>query len=94
MNTLNAIALAVPTFVVLIGILMNRQETAAIRSELRAIENSLRGEIKSVESSLRMEIKSVETSLRSEMVQLRNSIHADMVGLHERIAVVEAKQQS
>jgi hypothetical protein len=103
MNTLNAIALAVPTLVVLIGILMNRQENAALRSELRSVEGSLRSEIKSVESSLRSEIKSVESSLRSEiksvenslrseMVQLRNSVHADMVGIHERLATVEAKQ--
>jgi hypothetical protein len=33
-------------------------------------------------------------SIRSEMVALRDSIHRDMVALHERVAVVEAKQNS
>jgi hypothetical protein len=32
--------------------------------------------------------------MRSEMVALRDSIHRDMVALHERVAVVEAKQNS
>jgi hypothetical protein len=31
-------------------------------------------------------------SMRSEMVALRDSIHRDMITLHERVAVVEAKQ--
>jgi len=32
-------------------------------------------------------------NLRSEIIQLRDNIHRDMVGLHERIAVVETKQE-
>ncbi|MDQ2924094.1 MAG: hypothetical protein M3R43_00815 [Acidobacteriota bacterium] len=31
-------------------------------------------------------------AFRGEMVALRDSIHRDMVSLHERVAVVEAKQ--
>jgi hypothetical protein len=116
MNTLNAIALLVPTVAVFIGILMNRQETFAIRAELRSVEASLRGEIKSVETTMRAEMiqlrkdinadmlqlrkdltadmAQLRKDLNADMVQLRNGIHSDMVGLHERIAVVEAKQQS
>jgi len=94
MNTINAIALAVPTFVVLIGILMNRQETAAIRSELRSVENSLRNEMIQLRKDLNADMLQLRKDLSSEMIQLRDSIHTDMVGLHERIAVVEAKQQS
>jgi hypothetical protein len=32
-------------------------------------------------------------NLRSEIIQLRDNIHRDMVGLHERIVVVETKQE-
>jgi hypothetical protein len=31
------------------------------------------------------------TSMRAEMIALRDSIHRDMVSLHERVAVVESK---
>ncbi|MEO7028918.1 MAG: hypothetical protein ABI147_05905 [Acidobacteriaceae bacterium] len=31
-------------------------------------------------------------AFRGEMVALRDSIHRDMVSLHERVAIVEAKQ--
>jgi len=64
------IAAIVPTLVVLIGILLNRQDAISIRSEL----------------------KTEIGQLRAEIITLRDNIHRDMVGLHERIAVVEAKQ--
>ncbi len=92
MNSLNAFAIVVPTIAVLIGILLNRQDATAIRSELKNVEIALRNEFNLQIGSLRAEMKSENNSLRAEMVQLRNGIHHDMVGLHERIAVVEAKQ--
>ncbi len=64
------IAAIVPTLVVLIGILLNRQDAISIRSDL----------------------KTEIGQLRAEIITLRDNIHRDMVGLHERIAVVEAKQ--
>ena len=32
------------------------------------------------------------TALRAEMVALRDSIHRDMIMLHERVAILETKQ--
>ncbi len=78
MNTANIITATIPTFAVLLGILFNRQEITSLRADMRAESASVRGEI---------------AQLRSEMIQLRDSVHHDMVGLHERIAVVEAKQE-
>ena len=34
----------------------------------------------------------LRTDLARDIAQLRDSIHSDMIGLHERVAVVEAKQ--
>ena len=42
---------------------------------------------------LRTEVGSQIGQLRTEMVSLRDSIHRDMVRIHERIAVVETKQE-
>jgi len=98
MNPANVLAVAIPTIAILFGILLNRQDATAIRAELKSVElalrNELRSEIGTLRSELRGEMRSEIGSLRAEMVQLRNSIHADMIGLHERLAVVEAKQAS
>jgi hypothetical protein len=83
MNALNAFTIAIPTIAVLFGILLNRQDATAIRSEMRSEIGQLRNEMKA-------EIG----QLRNEMIQLRNSVHSDMVSLHERLAVVEAKQNN
>jgi hypothetical protein len=82
-NTANIVTISIPTLTVLIGILMNRQDTTALRAEL-----------KSEIGGLRNEMRSEIGSLRNEMFQLRDSIHRDMIGLHERLATVEAKQAS
>ncbi len=60
---------SIPTLAVMFGILLNRQEASAIRTEVRA------------------EIG----QLRLEIISLRDSIHRDMISLHERVAVMEAK---
>jgi hypothetical protein len=85
-NTANIITAVIPTFAVLLGILFNRQEITALRGEIAQLRSEMRDEI----ASIRGEI----SQLRMEMFQLRDSIHRDMIGLHERIAVVEAKQAS
>lgn len=72
------LAYIIPTTLVLIGILMNRSDNSALRAEMRADMNTLRAEM---------------ASLRAEMIALRDQIHQDMVALHERVAVVEAKQR-
>jgi hypothetical protein len=80
-NVINAFSIVIPTVAVLLGVLLNRQDATALRSEMA----QLRGDVN-------RNIAQLRTELRSEMVQFRNTIHADMIGLHERIATVEAKQ--
>lgn len=77
-----ALTIAVPTFAVLLGVLFNRQEMMALRSEM----GQLRKDITSDMGQLRVDIN-------RDMTLLRDSIHRDMIGLHERVAVVESKQE-
>jgi hypothetical protein len=42
-------------------------------------------------SNLRTEMVQLRVDLNRDMTQLRDSIHRDMISLHERVAVVEAK---
>ncbi len=67
---------SVPTVVVLFGILLNRQDATSIRTEMASLRNEMKAQI---------------AQLRSETIALRDSIHRDMVSLHERVAVIEAK---
>ena len=70
------LAYIIPMVTVVIGIVLNRSDNAAIRAEMAQFRTELRNEM---------------AQLRSEMLQLRDSIHRDMVSLHERVAVVESK---
>jgi hypothetical protein len=77
MNSSTVFTIAIPTMAVLFGVLLNRHDATSIRVEM---------------GSLRQEMKAAFNQLRSEMIQLRDSIHRDMIGIHERVAVMEAKQ--
>ncbi len=93
MSPANILAVAIPTLAILFGILLNRQDAISIRAELKAVESALRNEMAQLRKDINADMLQLRKDLNADMVQLRNSIHADMVGLHERIAVVEAKQQ-
>ena len=81
-NAQLCLAYIIPTVLVLIGILMNRSDNQALRTEMR-----------SDNQALRTEMRSDNQALRTEMVTLRNQIHQDMVVmLHERVATVESKR--
>ncbi len=64
------LAFIIPTLLMLVGVIMNRSDNSALRSEIR----------------------SEMAAMRQDMVALRNQVHQDMVMLHERVAVVESKQ--
>ena len=44
--------------------------------------------------SLRNEMTQLRVDLNRDMTLLRDSIHLDIIGLHERVAAVEARQNS
>lgn len=93
-NTQLYLSIGIPTIAVTLAWLFNEFDINSLRAEIRYVKASLRAEIKYVESSLRAEIKNVVTSLRAEMNALRREIHSGTIPLHERLAVVEAKQDA
>jgi hypothetical protein len=54
---------------------------------------SNRADMNRIADRLEGKIDKLAESLRNEMVNLRREIHSDMVPLHERMAVIETKQQ-
>jgi hypothetical protein len=60
------LTVAIPTLMVLVGILLNRNDANRLDSRITALETSLRGEM---------------TSIRSEMVTLRSQFHNDVLML-------------
>lgn len=83
--TLAILTALIPTVAVLIGIILQRQDTRDLRSEMRADMNLLRTEMRSDMDALR-------TELRTDMIALRDQVHADLLLIHERVAKVEARQ--
>ncbi len=54
---------------------------------------SNRADMNRIADRLEGKIDKLAESLRNEMTNLRREIHSDMVPLHERMAVIETKQE-
>ncbi len=54
---------------------------------------SNRADMNRIADRLEGKIDKLAESLRNEMTNLRRKIHSDMVPLHERMAVIETKQE-
>lgn len=67
---------ALPTLMVLIGILLNRNDINRLDGRITALETSLRGEM---------------ASLRAEMNAMRDRFHADMMVLMSSNGVLDAR---
>jgi hypothetical protein len=103
-----ALTISIPTFAVMLGVLFNRQEILSVRAEVLSLRGeisslrvetrgefaSVRGEIALLRSDMNREINQLRKDFHADMNQLRDGIHRDMIGLHERVATVEAKQDS
>ena len=91
---MNVLPIALPSLMVLVGILLNQNGLTRLDSRITTLEGSLRGEI----NRLRGEIKAVEVSLRAEMatlraeiVSLRAAFHSDVLMLVERDTRLESR---
>jgi hypothetical protein len=71
------LSIGIPSLLVLVNIALNKSDVGNLRSDVIA---------------LRSEMTQMRVDINRDMAQLRDSIHRDMIGLHERVAVVEAKQ--
>ena len=94
---MNIAVMVVPTFAVLLGILLNNQAITSLRAEfnqLRGEMTSLRGEM----TSLRGEMTSLRVDVMTAIQEVKQDAHKDaleimrqMTSLHERVAVVETR---
>ena len=64
---------ALPTLMVLVGILLNRSDISRLDGRITALEGSLRAEMKSIESSLRGEMNAMRDRFHSDMMMLMSS---------------------
>ena len=81
-----------PTVAVFIGILLQRQDSRDLRTEMDRLRDGLRAEMDTFRDGLRAEMDTLRDGLRADMVNLRNQVHADLLMIHERVAKVEARQ--
>ncbi len=79
--TIAILSALTPTVAVFLGVLIQRQDTRDLRTEIAGLRKDMHGEI----ASLRRD-------MQADMVSLRNQVHADMLMIHERVAKVEARQ--
>lgn|GEM_PF-3074784 len=88
-NLQRLLSIRLPRTLVIPSWIGNRSDSRFLRGEI----NQIRTEMK----PLRVDINHDMTTLRADLTRytatLLDSIHRDMVSLHERVAVVEAKQQ-
>jgi hypothetical protein len=85
-----ALTIAIPTFAILLGVIFNRQETSGLRGDI----GQLRSDLTQLRVDIGRDMVQLRKDLNADMTSLRDSIHRDMIGLHERVAAVEAKQNS
>ena len=55
--------------------------------------NTRLGRLETAIDKTASELTGLRIDINRDMVSLRDSIHRDMVSLHERVAVVESRQQ-
>lgn len=99
---LNASALYIPTFVILLGILMNWTNNSKSEKRLDRMEAKLDAlEVKLVDTRMTFEVKLDQNrvAMEAKLDQNRLANHRDilevmktMIALHERVAIVESKQ--
>ena len=98
---LNATALYIPTFVVLLGLVLNWFNTTATRNEfrsefnvLRGESNGLRGEFNSLRGELNMfrgEMTTLRTDLMGELAQVKDSNHKDALEIMRQMTALHER---
>ncbi len=68
--TQTLLTIFIPTLMVLVGILLNRNDSARIDARLSALENRLDGRISSLEAKMDGRISALESRLHADMMQV------------------------
>lgn len=80
---------ALPTLMVLVGILITRSGIARLDGRINTLEGSMRGEMKAMEGSLRGEMNALRDRFHSDMMMLMSS----NAGLDARVSKLEEKSE-
>jgi hypothetical protein len=60
----DALAVGIPMVVIIAGILLNRQDASALRSEMAALRTELRGDINGLRAEMNSRFDSVQRDMR------------------------------
>lgn len=92
-----------PTVAVFLGVLIQRQDSRDLRSEMTALRKDMQSDmvglrkdmqsdIAGLRKDMQSDIAGLRKDMQSDMLSLRNQVHADLLMIHERVAKVEARQ--
>jgi hypothetical protein len=69
----NILAITLPTLMVLVGILLNRNDANRLDARMTALEASLRAEMMALESSVRAEMAALRAQFHNDVLMLLGS---------------------
>ncbi len=90
--TIAILSALTPTIAVFLGVLIQRQDTRDLRTEIGGLRKDMHAEVAALRKDMQGDIADLRRDLQSDMVGLRNQVHAGMLMIHERAAKVEARQ--
>ena len=79
--TIAILSALTPTIAVFLGVLIQRQDTRDLRTEIAGLRKDMQSDI-----------ADLRRNMQTDMVSLRNQVHAGMLMIRERVAKVEARQ--
>jgi hypothetical protein len=79
-NLKDILIVGLPTLMVLVGILLNRNDSNQLRGEMATLREEFRGEM----ATLREELATLRGELRGEMATLRGELRAEMGKLRDQ----------
>jgi len=100
--TQTLLTIFIPTLMVLVGILLNRTDSARIDGRISSLENRLDGRMSSIESKLEAKISGLESKidakigalearLESRISALESRFHADMMQVIGKLTELEVR---
>jgi hypothetical protein len=89
--TQTLLTIFIPTLMVLVGILLNRNDSARIDGRISSLENRLDGRISSLEGKLDGRISSLEGKLDGRISALESRLHGDMMQVIGKLTEPEVR---
>jgi hypothetical protein len=87
------LSIGIPSILIVLAWISNRSDVTALRSEMTQLRKDIANDMTQLRKDIASDMAQLRKDLHTEMAQLRDSIHHDMILLHERVAIVETRQQ-